>query len=379
MLPPPNSSQSTRILVLSITMLAFFIVCGPKEDTLNAPSMPKQSFKLCTREDVRRGQWVEWTNSNITLGDAAAAANEYKWNVLREVSGSCQFQPDFSPTLFCRLMTNGVVMFVGDSITWEMYASLVRLTSGMEVSKRVNLRVSKQGSKTGMPVIINVCGNDNVTLVYRWSKHLEGIGKMLEEQFPIMIVMNTGAHYQHDMAHRNSVKHALGLIEGWQQSCQIHLNLTSCPFYWRTTAPGIPKCKTFTKPVNNITKMEEFVSSNPHHNWENFANQNAMALQMLSLSSERLRYEVVDGYEIGIQRPDLRVSEHDCLHNSHPAIADAENAILLHHLRASRTKEDVSKLAKTEYNFSRVTNVLPSGKDLDWNLVNRQDYPYSKV
>jgi len=82
-----------------------------------------------------------------------------------------------------------------------------------------------------------------------------------------------------------------------------------------------------------------------------------------------LEYEVIDGYEIGIQRPELHNSETDCLHHSDLAVADAWNIVFLHNLRVSRTVEDVERVANYRYNFSRVANVHPSGIDLDWDLV----------
>ena len=57
----------------------------------------------------------------------------------------------------------------------------------------------------------------------------------------------------------------------------------------------------------------------------------------------QLSYGIIDGYEIGIQRPELHVSEGDCLHNSHPATADAQLLVILHFLRVSRTIEDISR------------------------------------
>lgn len=320
------------------------------------------SHSLCKRSDILRGKWVE--RINITAG-SEATPDLYQWNLPE--SSSCQFHLEFNSTLFCNLMTNAVILFIGDSITWEMYESLVSLTGG-HVLKRVHNRAIHRK----IPIMINVCGNDNVTLVYRWSKYLDGTGTsvsidtMLKEQFPTMIVLNTGAHYQHDDSYRGKMNHALGQMKDWQQLCQ-NRNLT-CPFFWRTTAPGIPQCKTFTKPVNNIPKMEEYVASNPIYNWEKIRYQNEMALQMLESSG--VSYELIDGYEIGIQRPELHVSPTDCLHHSHPAIANAFNIVLLHYLHAIRTWEDVSRLGKYEYDFSRIANVQPSGKDLDWDLVN---------
>jgi hypothetical protein len=48
--------------------------------------------------------------------------------------------------------------------------------------------------------------------------------------------------------------------------------------------------------------MEEYVAQNPAYQWETFRHENEFFLQKLELSE--LAYEIIDGYEIGIRRPD---------------------------------------------------------------------------
>ena len=59
----------------------------------------------------------------------------------------------------------------------------------------------------------------------------------------------------------------------------------------------------------------------------------------------------MDGYKIGIQRPDTRTLSTDCLHNRKPDIADAENVVLLHYLRAKRTAGDALGVSQHRYGF----------------------------
>lgn len=332
----------------------------------------------CEHENIRHGKWSERTEGSAT--------DDYRWDVpaasTNGTSSSCFFRSEFDSEVFCNLMANTVIWVLGDSIMWEMYTSLVKLATNdrLVLSKRINKRVNSHGTRGGFPVMVNPCNNSNVTLVYRWTFRLEGIDKMFSQQFPTMIVLNTGSHYMPDDQYRTRMNHMIQQIEGWQQLCRER-NLT-CPFYWRTTPPGIPHCMTFTHPVNNITKMEQFVAtespgvggSPPFYSWERFQHQNKIAYMMLRSST--LSYDVVPGYEIGIQRPDTRVSENDCLHSSNPAIADMENTVLLHYLRSSRTVEDVVGVSRYMYDFDRTTNVNTEGTDLDWSMVNRKDYPY---
>lgn len=253
-----------------------------------------------------------------------------------------------------------VILFMGDSIYWEMYQSLVHLLGG-KVYKEVHL---KSIYEKGTPIMINVCGNNNVTLIYRWSKQFTdrvtsiSIKQMFEERFPTMVILNTGAHYQSDSAFSSNVKQALHQMKEWQELCK---NLT-CPLFWQTSTPGIPYCKTFTKPVNDIHKMELHVAFNPMYHWDEFKHENEIALQILNVS--QVAYQIIDAYEVGIQRPELHVSEGDCLHSYDLAVSDALNIILLHYLHATRTAEDVSNMINYQYSFDRLTNVRQDGKDL---------------
>jgi len=144
------------------------------------------------------------------------------------------------------MMKNAVILFIGDSITWEMYASLVHLTDG-----HVHKRVLNRDQHRKIAIVINVCGDNHVTLIYRWNNQLNNEGtsvaieNMLNETFPTMIVLNTGAHYQSDILYHERMDHALDLIAGWQSMCQDR-NLP-CPFFWRTTPPGIINCKKIYK------------------------------------------------------------------------------------------------------------------------------------
>jgi len=257
------------------------------------------------------------------------------------------------------------------------------VTDGRDV---LHERVKYRAVQRKIAIVINVCGdnndnnnNNNVTLIYRWNKHLNNRGTsvaikdMLNETFPTMIVLNTGAHVQKDIAYHKNMDHTLDLIVGWQKTCQDR-NLP-CPFFWRTTPPGIFNCKSFTGPVNNITMMEEHVASNPKYDWEKIRHQNELAVQKLELSLssgsrsglELPSYEIIDAYEVGIQRPELQVSSKDCLHHCQPAAADVYNIIMLHYLQVNRTSEDIFRLASYEYPYNRTTNIALSGNDVDWS------------
>ena len=341
--------------------------------------------KLCQRGDIRQGKWMNRWNVTGSIGGGSELAqpDTYRWvpqnavthNTMTNANNesTCQYQEDFNSTLFCNLMENAVIMFIGDSILWEQYQSLVYLT-GKRVSTLVKIRAT---FKRGLPVLINVCQDKNVTLMYRWSKQLVGEGtsvsidEMLREYFPVMIVLNSCAHYQQENSYVENVRYALDLIVAWQQLC-TQRNLTSCPFFWKTTAPGIPDCTKFTKPVNSLEEMEAYVETHPMFHWEKFRGQNNIAENLLKEAHEEkgLEYSIIDGYEMGIQRPEFHMSDKDCLHSFHLAAADAENIALLHYLASSRTEKDIVRVREHKYDFPRVTNVKTDGTDIDWTVYN---------
>ena len=343
---------------------------------------------LCNREDIRNGAWMKSHTRQVQYWPAEGAwirkeaRQEYQWfpegvavnigdnNTNGTTSSTCRYELKFNSTVFCNLMANSIVMFIGDSITWEMYESLlVLLDSPIFPVRQVHIEATQ---KKGLPVLMNVCDEKNVTLIYRSSKKLEAssdtesIEIMLEEYFPTAIVLNVGAHYQPDDRFAMNLNNTLRLMRGWQRMCRL-LDL-SCPFFWRTTAPGIPDCASFTEPMNDVAQMQMHVTSKPMFNWDKFAHQNDIAMSMLSRAEEGgkgLNYDVIVGYEMDMQRPDRRTcagcKRNDCLHQKYSDVADAHNAVFLHYLRSHRHAEDVARLVDFEYNFSRDANIRPDG------------------
>ena len=328
----------------------------------------------CDREAIRNGLWlkrrVEGEDGNL----------DYEWSVPTQ---ECSFQSGFHPGDFCRLMANSVILVLGDSISFEQYASLVRLTTNGTVIPD-NLPGSAQHNR-GLPVIINSCGQSNVTLVFKVqialtaNERSNSMDDILTKMPPTAVILNTGAHFMEDDAFMSTLP-AFSHLEKWQQSCTSR-NKIPCPFFYRTTFPGIPYCMNFTEPENNRIKMEEHVATpnpgkewNAYH-WKEFNRQNGLVLDYLA--SSKLQYEIIDGYEKGLTRPDTRKSVTDCLHNRVPAIADAQNAAFLHYLKTILSEDDVATMTKLNHGFDRRQNVNADLSGMNWDLVDSPDYPYN--
>lgn len=362
---------------------------------------------LCKREQIRDGRWIERKNfymvssslggyvpgfewghkseqcakhvilvdskdANVTAdhgnkeGSEAALFDRYEWQL--NDNDTCDFQNEFNPALFCELMQNAAIFFLGDSLVFEQYVSLVSLLGGNVTE---NLKLRSQYKK--LTIVQNVCADRNTTLMYRWSRHLTGIDEFLNETFPTVLVLSSLAHYNTDSLQAvfpDNMDKTLDYVKKWQQDCRKQ-NLT-CPFFWRTTSPGHHNCGNFTKPENNISIMEDYIASHSNNHksymWGKFHINNDIMLKKLE-SSGLDNYNVIDGYDLAIRRPDNHFNPKidDCLHHCTPGVAHTYSLIFLHHLRTNRTRENISKLSRYNYSWNRSSNILSSGRDVDWN------------
>ena len=296
-------------------------------------SVYRRPRMYCGRSDIRRGEWVREDNST----------KSYRWSMADD---KCQYNDLFSPDAFCNVMENQVILFIGDSLTKEMWRSLVALTNGVEVLTTDN------GS--GMA---RTCSN-KTQLPYFRSNRLHHLQNAIDDprsvvpielhnsshaDFPTSIVMNTGSWYQSTDVYYGIMVETIEFIRAWQELCKTD-SASRCPFVWRTTPPGMPGCMEYNQPMNNITRAEELLVNgtsgarsklHPHmdlYHWTGFREQNLIAEELFETSG--LDYEIVDGYEIGITRPDNHVNSKDCLHHPGEAldVPDAWNTVLLHYL-----------------------------------------------
>mmetsp|Transcript_31498 Transcript_31498/g.70540 ORF Transcript_31498/g.70540 Transcript_31498/m.70540 type:complete len:280 (-) Transcript_31498:242-1081(-) len=264
---------------------------------------------------------------------------------MKSASTICNF---FRRDAFCGLMENQVILFIGDSLTKEMWRSLVTLTDGVDVPSN------------SRPELARTCSN-KTQLNYWRSNRFDDLQHAISDRFslgpielrnrssadfPTAIVMNTGSWYQSTDVYISIMVKTLKYVRDWQEICKKD-SLLGCPFVWRTTPPGMLGCMEYNQPMNNITRAEELLVDgtsgaaahlHPHldkYHWTGFREQNLIAEELLTFSGwDGLDYEIIDGYEIGITRPDNHVSEKDCLHhpNENLDVPDAYNTVLLHYL-----------------------------------------------
>jgi hypothetical protein len=377
-------------------------------DNINK-SATRASLPLCTRQQLQTGEW-----SRLTL-DKPPYVSRYKhlrcypdevynttpwthsWDWQPRDNKSCTFAA-WNATEFCFLMQHVTISIIGDSLSWEQYSSLLQLL-GQKV-RQTDQHRSKSENRNHIQTACGESGGSNnktstssTTLIFRNDPRLEHISESIHDNFPLVLILNRGAHYVNDSTLLTGIRRNVQEIQTWQESCR-KANL-HCHLFWRTTVPGHPLCVNYhndhgneTTPFNDMTVMEERVQNLKNYDnatidyhWYDFQHQNKLILQELApFSSETttttrrnvalqeetttlssnsssssslstttafLSYQVIDAYHLNMLRPDEhRVHTNDCLHNCYPGKMDVLNQLLLHFLKMDRTLQDVQRLER---------------------------------
>ena len=317
--------------------------------------------RLCTSDEIRYGEFVPVTLDRPPfIPKASKCWNQeemktatswpyYHWHPFSHTKNECEFR-QWDPELFCLLAKNKTISLMGDSLTWEHFASLVsllghRLGAHDELKSRTEEGIPYDQTK---PFTLDVC-NKTARIGFYRNRYLSYPHWILEEQNSDIIVFNRGAHFvwgqdliegYKGKEHETGMKSFIKIVHTHQASCREQGR--KCLTIWRTSPPGHPWCKNFTKPATNVTEMEEWVKYDPakyigkrhFYMWWDFQKLNNLIVGMIrNASTPEFNFEVLPGYDINILRPDAHVSEGDCLHNCDPGAADVYNTVLLHLMR----------------------------------------------
>jgi hypothetical protein len=181
---------------------------------------------------------------------------------------------------------------------------------------------------------------------------LRNLSAAITDNFPVVIVLNRGAHYQNDTALSSGIRRNIEEIKEWKDKCADLGH--QCHLFWRTSVPGHPLCdkENFTHPINDIDEMERWIANKSNYDnhtinyhWYDYQHQNELVLNLLRQGLGENGFQVLDAYHLNVRRPDEhRAHQGDCLHNCYPGKMDVYNQLLLHYLRMERTKADVHQL-----------------------------------
>jgi GDSL/SGNH-like Acyl-Esterase family found in Pmr5 and Cas1p len=284
-----------------------------------------------------------------------------------DMENRCDFTPDFTSDSYCRLANNKTIGFLGDSLTWEHFASLAgRLGRVVGAHDQLGF-IGDDGKRydQNKGIILDVC-NGTSKIAFMRNRYAMYVDGFLNMTMADVVVVNTGAHGRPDKHLINGflpekpntgVKWIIKVLAEHQERKRREegRNVLSI---WRTTSPGHHSCVNFTKPVNNYTFMEDHILNKANYpneyemnrnKWFDYQRQNQLVIQAFeeynqgsqdseNTNATRLNYEILHGYEVMLLRPDGHVSEKDCLHNCDPGAVDVYNVLLLHLLRLHETE-----------------------------------------
>jgi hypothetical protein len=335
------------------------------------------SRRLCSRDELQQGAWIPtilpkapYVPNNIKLRCYPKEHYDQEWKTWQwqphaQASGHCTLLA-WNKNAFCHLAhAFSTIAIVGDSLSWEQYASLIQL-----LGLKSHQTYQHRSKLLDQNHIEYACPKRNVRLLYRRDDLLQKLPHVLNDNtsssFPQVLILNRGAHYTNDTVFLQGIHQVLQALRPWQEQCQLLQR--PCHVFWRTSVPGHPSCWNFSRPVTNVTDMEAYIR-NPHHydhylerqwnyHWYDYQHQNELALHAIeqhvaetitttatsssssSSSSQHqqqhyVQFDIIDAYHINLLRPDEHRWQHnqsDCLHSCYPGKMDLYNQLLLHYL-----------------------------------------------
>ena len=359
--------------------------------SVSSQQQPNERPPQCTRAQLQKGQWIK-TNETVPINEQETCKNKdyltggystnYEWEPQDDYNRTCEFGK-WDANAFCSLVTGATIMIVGDSLSFEHYINMMS-----SLGRHGSPLLQRRSYQKKMTLVQDVCNSSNdrqtttqtqpavaTYVTYRRDDNLKNLASILEEKFPIILILNRGAHYTQDDKLLSDLQDTFLHVQNWQTKCKQQYGI-KCHFFWRTTVPGHPGCQTFTEPVNNITQMEELVRTKSivgggqytqvtQYHWAQFQGQNVLVLNELQKWSSRIDYQVIDAYSVNILRPDQhRAPGTDCLHGCDSGKIQVYNRLMLHYLSGSRTLKDIQILQDFQHPWNRTTNIQPNGTDI---------------
>ena len=310
---------------------------GGKKYDIGRDGTSTKVLPLCGRDDMRQGKWVKvklhappyipdwyYKNKEDTLlcpqvhsyiSNQSQPWISYDWQPLSDKCNVVRW----NATSFCHLMQNKTLAVIGDSINQELRNSIFFM-----LGKQVRRDLLAES-------LMDVCG---MQLYFRRDPLLSTFQKTLNRTSEIdVLVINRGAHYKSDSLLLPSFRLLLQELVDYQQF-RWSQNKTFRVF-WRTTPPGHPRCLNSTQPAESLQAIEAMVANktsyDPNWFWWDFQRQNLRVLDELAASN--LEYDILDGYDMMVMRPDLHKTRgSDCLHSCYPGKVDAYPPLLLQYL-----------------------------------------------
>lgn len=174
------------------------------------------------------------------------------------------------------MLPAATVLIIGDSLSWEHYASLVQL-----LGIHTHQGYQHQSKQLSMNIGQTVC-DEKTRILYRRDDRLQNVtGALVDasEPPPTVLILNRGAHYVNDSLLVEDIRMMIQEVKvHWWEPCQRY-GLT-CHLFWRTSVPGHPHCGNFTQPVNDLVQIQRWIE-NPQnydnktmqYHWQDYQHQ----------------------------------------------------------------------------------------------------------
>ncbi|CAB9498774.1 Protein trichome birefringence-like [Seminavis robusta] len=336
----------------------------PKK-TLDNPEktgVPEPSIICQDNDEITHGQWRPVTLPRSPYMPMSPRVRCLPSSAFSQPFDTWEWQPSscqlvrFDKQEMIRLLHNQTVLFVGDSLSLEHYASLVHL-----LGERA--RLPPKAIKHGR-IQRHICTSDEeacMDLVFSTDFYLQNMTHALfhTAKIPRVLVLNRGAHYTPDDELMDSLRtRTWPVVQQWNDACRRqHYPQQKCLLIWRTTVPGHPHCHNFSQPATSVHDMQEWIheksTNDPtvyrkgEYHWQDFQRQNQLVthwIQQPVLSHTTIH--IMDSYQTNILRPDNhRAHMNDCLHSCSPGGgSDLNSQWLFHIIRVQEWQQQQQRL-----------------------------------
>jgi hypothetical protein len=266
-------------------------------DTSAAPTTPtkqQEQEPLCSRQQIQTGQWLPVTldkppyvtktkhlrcyPSEYYKPEHKHASNWFPSWDWQPTDTSCRLVP-WDLNDFCRLVQAATVSIIGDSLSWEQYSSLLQL-AGQRVHQNDQHKSKSEKRNHVQYACRGVTGESNratgTKFVFRNDARLTNITDSIQQDFPVVLILNRGAHYVNDTSLMTDVRETIvPAVQAWWRECQTyHLK---CHLFWRTTVPGHVGC-------DQIKQSENDNSSNDSSNSSKALDKQALVKEAVNLT-----------------------------------------------------------------------------------------------
>jgi len=294
------------------------------------PDVPPYEFNLT----AFKGQHDRYSHCN-----QPGSYHRWTW---RAADRSCKMPT--SRDEWCQRFASRSILFVGDSMSGQMYISLVHLLGSAEWpqelairydQKRINDMITSEFRACDGSVHVQFIRNDEL-IDPSWVVNKNSFTYLLQSHSPnnwpfvkaarafSTLVLNTGVH----MSQTASADTLAARVEMRARFLVGWLNRTQHDVVWRTTVPGHPKCSYHVDPLERET------TGPAHYRWDLAAVHNELRLRVFDEGLPPGRLRVLDAYALTRLRADRhlgyvrRSNSEDCLHYCLPGPPDDWNMVL---------------------------------------------------